>query len=68
MTVDPSGDFMTGILGLSEEEELRSFEDEAFSWLKGATRTEEGASERTMVPFAVDLREEERWVGFAPRT
>ena len=68
MTLDPSGDFMTGVVGFSDEEQLRAFEDEAFSWLKGPIRTEEGASERTMVPFAIDLRENHRWVGFATST
>lgn len=65
LKLDPSGDFMTGILGFAEEDVLREFDAEAFSWLKGPMRTEFGASERTMVPFAVDLREDHRWVAFA---
>lgn len=64
LSLDASGDFMSGVLGFSDVNVLVDFEDAAFSWLKGATHEHEGASERTMVPFAVDLREHERWVAF----
>jgi hypothetical protein len=66
MAFDPSGDFMTGILGFAESELRRDFEDHAFSWIKGRTSTAEGASRRTTSPFAVDLRDDRRWVAFAP--
>jgi hypothetical protein len=66
LTLDVSGDFMTGVLGYAETELRRDFEDRAFSWIKGQTSVAEGASRRTTVPFAVDLREERRWVAFAP--
>jgi hypothetical protein len=65
LTLDSSGDFMTGVLGFVESELRRDFEDEAFSWLKGRTDTAEGATRRTVSPFAVDLREDRRWVAFA---
>lgn len=65
MTLDPSETFLTGILGFSDEEELTDFEQHAFSWLKGPTKTVAGASRRTMVPFAIDLRDKNRWVAFA---
>lgn len=32
MSLDASGTFMTGVLGFAEEEVLRDFEPEAFSW------------------------------------
>jgi hypothetical protein len=64
LRVLPSEDFMTGILGFSDEETLHDLDPSVFSWLKGPTRTVEGASERTMVPFAIDLRESERWIAF----
>src|SRR6266508_3556064 len=64
LTVDVSGDFMTGILGYAEAELRRDFEDQAFSWIKGRTSMAEGASRRTTVPFAVDLREDRRWGSF----
>ncbi len=65
LRVLPNEDFMTGILGFAAEETFHDFEPDVFSWLKGPTQTIEGASrERTLVPFAVDLRENERWVAF----
>jgi hypothetical protein len=66
LALDISGDFMTGVLGYAESELRRDFEDDAFSWIKGRTSMAEGASRRTTVPFAVDLREDRRWVAFAP--
>jgi len=60
----PSEDHMTGVLGFSDIELLRDFDLAAFSWLKGPVRAEVGASERTMVPFAIDLHEDRRWVAF----
>jgi hypothetical protein len=64
MRLLPSEDFMTGVLGFADEELFRDLDPAAFSWLKGPSRTVEGASERTMVPFAIDLRESERWIAF----
>jgi len=65
---DPAGDFVTGILGFSERERFQEFDEAAWSWLKGAVHEPEGASARTKVPFAIDLRESMRWVAFAPHT
>jgi hypothetical protein len=64
LSLDPSGDFMTGILGFADLETFRDLDPAAFSWLKGPVTQIVGASERTMVPFAIDLREHERWVAF----
>jgi hypothetical protein len=61
----PNEDYMIGILGFSDEETFRDLDPAAFSWLKGPTTIIAGASaERTMVPFAVDLHENGRWVAF----
>jgi hypothetical protein len=65
LELDPSGDFMMGVLGFSHPKRLTDFDEETFSWIKGERRTEHGASERTMVPVAIDLREDHRWVAFA---
>ncbi|MDS1114243.1 hypothetical protein RD149_10725 [Gordonia westfalica] len=65
MTPLPDGDFMTGVLGFSEQLQQMSFDDESFSWLKGAVDDADSASDQTLVPFAVDLREGQRWVAFA---
>jgi hypothetical protein len=59
-----STDFMVGVVGFADTEQLRDFDPQTFSWLKGEIREAFGASERTMVPFAIDLREDKRWVGF----
>ncbi len=65
MTITPSGEFMTGVLGFSEQQQQVTFDDEAFSWMKGEVADSESANEQTIVPFAVDLREENRWLAFA---
>jgi hypothetical protein len=64
LKLDSSGDFMVGVLGFSAVETFRDLDPATFSWLKGPTHMVEGASERTMVPFAIDLREHERWIAF----
>ncbi len=66
LELDASGDFLMGIIGFASEERLRDYETDARSWKKGPMRLEVGASKATLVPFAVDLREDRRWVAFAP--
>ncbi|MEV4756019.1 hypothetical protein AB0J86_13025 [Micromonospora sp. NPDC049559] len=58
-------DFMTGILGYSVVDQKRYFDLGSWSWIKGATEDSDAASQDTVVPFAVDLREHNRWVAFA---
>jgi hypothetical protein len=65
MSVDASGDFMTGVLGFAVVGQVRSFDEQTWSWTKGETTELHGAPSATTVPFAVDLREERRWVAFA---
>ena len=65
MTVRAGGDYLTGALGFSEEAERRRFNNQAWSWVLGDTEVSDTASEDTVVPFAVDLRESHRWVAFA---
>ncbi|CDO31522.1 hypothetical protein BN979_04335 [Mycolicibacterium vulneris] len=65
MTVTAEGDFLTGVLGFSERQQQVSFDDEAFSWMKAQVEDSDAANEQTIVPFAVDLRDGERWVAFA---
>lgn len=66
MTIQPDGSFMTGTLGYSLREERRIFEDEIWSWIKAQTEEHEGARLDAVVPFAIDLHDSQRWVGFAP--
>lgn len=63
----PSGDeqFMTGTLGYTTREERKIFDTGSYSWVKAETEQLEGASDETVVPFAIDMREHCRWVAFA---
>ncbi|MDV6267093.1 hypothetical protein [Rhodococcus globerulus] len=65
LTVDPHGTFLTGVLGYKVRDQFRSFDDSSWSWVKGETLNATGATATTVVPFAVDLSEHGRWVGFA---
>lgn len=65
LQVRDNGDMMIGILGYEVSEQVRSFAEEDFSWLKGATQLVQGAQPDTVVPFAIDLREGRRWVAVA---
>jgi len=65
MTVTPGGDFLTGVLGYSEQQQQVTFDDEAFSWMKAEVADSDAASEQTIAPFAIDLRDDHRWVAFA---
>lgn len=64
MKLNPSGTFLTGVIGFSEQESVRKFEGDAFSWMKGEVTEIEGATNQTVVPFAVDLRPHRRWVAY----
>ena len=66
LQLDPSGDFLTGILGFVADEKLREYAREVRSWKKGEVRVEVGASRRTLSPFAIDTRSEQRWLGLVP--
>ncbi|MBU8825820.1 hypothetical protein [Mycolicibacterium goodii] len=65
MSVTPDNNFMTGVLGYSEQQQQVTFDDESFSWMKGEVESSDSANEQTIVPFAVDLRSDQRWVAFA---
>lgn len=65
MMLTPSGDFLTGVRGFTEQQQQVSFDDDAFSWMKAQVEESDAASDQTIVPFAVDLRDSERWVAFA---
>ncbi|MDO3333388.1 hypothetical protein [Mycobacteroides abscessus] len=65
MTITPGGDFLTGVLGFSEQQLHVTFDDQSFSWMKAEVEDSDTANERTIAPFAVDLRAKHRWVAFA---
>lgn len=64
MRIEASGDHLVGTLGFSEPQRQVEFDPEAWSWVKGATWQTDVGSEHTVVPFAVDVRDEQRWVAF----
>lgn len=59
-----NGTFMTGLMGFMLSESQFIYDQDAKSWAKGRRQGDIAASERTVVPFAVDLRPERRWVAF----
>ncbi|MGI5285136.1 hypothetical protein ACQEVF_17630 [Nonomuraea polychroma] len=65
MAIEPGNEFMTGTFGFAEMAQRRQFNSQAWSWVQGDTEVSEVASEDTVVPFAVDLREHQRWVAFS---
>jgi hypothetical protein len=65
MTLTPGGEFLTGLLGFSEQQQQVTFDDESFSWMKGEVEDSDSANEQTIAPFAVDLRPGNRWIAFA---
>lgn len=65
MTMTDDGSTMTGVLGFELTDQVRAFDEENYSWLKGTTYYVEAAQRETVVPFAVDLRDKRRWVAFA---
>jgi len=68
MSVQADEDFMTGVLGFSSPDQQKIFDADSWSWVKGQTVDLDAANRRTVAPFAVDLRDGQRWVGFAPTT
>lgn len=63
--ITPDDRFLTGTLGYSEERTDREFNTESWSWLKGEEELRDTGSDDTIAPFAVDLRDDQRWVAFA---
>jgi hypothetical protein len=59
-------DLLTGIIGYETTEIRTRFNETEWSWLKGERHIDEGASDATLSPFAIDLNEHRRWVAFAP--
>lgn len=71
MTVEPDGNFLTGTLGYTSPEQHGSFDETNWSWIKAQmqlviSRGVETARADTIAPFAIDLRDQNRWVAFAP--
>lgn len=66
MTIEPDGDFMTGTLGYASPQQHIPFDTKNWSWIKGESAENDAAREDTITPFAIDLRDPNRWISFAP--
>lgn len=62
----PDQRFVTGILGYKEERVDVDFDEESWSWTKGAEESRDTASDRSLVPFAIDAEDDARFVAFIP--
>ena len=65
MTLTADGRFLTGTLGYSESLTHLDFNRDSWSWQKAEQRAADSGSEDTVVPFAIDTAEAERWIAFA---
>ena len=63
--IDDSGTFLSGVIGFIDPETRLQFDDETDSWIKAIEETVEGASNKAVVPFAIDLRSDCRWTANA---
>jgi hypothetical protein len=66
MTVEPGRNFMTGTLGYASPAQHRPFDYDNWSWIKAQMEEIDAARADTIIPFAIDLRDQNRWVAFAP--
>ena len=57
---------LVGIIGYETTDTYLNFNEDEWSWIKGAQNVAEGASDRTLSPFAVDLTANGRWICFGP--
>ena len=63
--IEIRGDFLVGIIGYSRVEARAHFNEVEWSWRKGDWAADESATKENLSPFAIDLRERNRWVAFA---
>lgn len=66
MALEPDGNFMTGTLGYTTAQQHRVFDTKNWSWIKSRIEETDTARDDTISPFAVDLRDQNRWVAFSP--
>ena len=64
--IEVTGDeeFIFGLIGFQTVETQYPFEPESHSWTKERRGGPAVGSDRTLVPFAVDIRPDRRWVAF----
>ena len=63
--IDNSGAFLSGIIGFTDPETRLHFDESTDSWIKALSEKVAGASSKSVVPFAIDLRPERRWTANA---
>lgn len=66
MRVEPDGNYLTGALGYTSPDQYLRFDDKDWSWVKAQPEESDSARQDTISPFAIDLRDRNRWVAFAP--
>ena len=59
--VDESRHFLAGVIGFTDIETRLHFDEATWSWVEAFSEEVEGASSQTVVPFAIDLRQDHRW-------
>lgn len=65
LALSDDGTILSGLIGFATSKRLYVPDDENQSWLKGEEHTPEAGSDDTLVPFAVDIRDDRRWIAFA---
>jgi hypothetical protein len=62
---DPSKTFVTGLVGYQDSEVYFTPDQKDRSWSKAKQDTTKGGTSKTVVPFAIDAREDHQWIAFA---
>lgn len=65
LAVTDDDTILSGLIGFAQARRIYIPDDDAQSWLKGEQQTPEAGADDTLVPFAVDIRGDRRWVAFA---
>jgi hypothetical protein len=62
---DANKNFVTGLVGYEDKETYFSPDEQDRSWSKAKQDTSKGGTVKTVVPFAIDARDEHQWIAFA---
>jgi hypothetical protein len=65
LALSDDGSVLSGLIGFATRQRIYVAQEDEQSWLKGEQTTPEAGSDDTLVPFAVDIRDDRRWVAFA---
>jgi hypothetical protein len=62
---DSTHNFVTGLVGYEDKETYFTPDQEERSWSKAKQDTSRGGTAKTVVPFAIDARDDHQWIAFA---